>query len=219
MIINNNQYIYLYTMNSGEYLDLFTKCFRTNMTKDELVEKLQLISNDIASVQSKIRITDTEYEFDVRNNPFFYKPHASHVLEVPNPNINKFKEFQDTLPSNVQLNPWVMMVYVMSGEPDRGITLGEWTLYSFKQTIERLLSLREEHTTITWTDIGHRYMGLGHIEVLRMDINTGELFIQHDGGSNGYDRLAYWEQYKNQKIEKSDTIEFINFVEKFSTIE
>jgi hypothetical protein len=199
--------------------ELFAKCFRNNMSKDELDEKLQQIYNGINSVQSKIKITDKEYQFDVRNNPFFYQPNTSHILEASIPNIDKFKTVQDDIPSNVQFNPWVMSVYIISGEPDRGITIGEWTLYSLKQTIERLLSLRQEHSTITWTDLGHRYMGLGHIEVLRMDISTGELFIQHDGGSNGYDRMAYWEQYKNQKIDKSHIIEFVDFVEKFTTIE
>jgi len=199
--------------------ELFAKCFRKQMTNDELDEKLQQIYNGINSVQSKIKITDKEYQFDVRNNPFFYQPNTSHILEASIPNIDKFKIVQDDIPSNVQFNPWVMAVYIISGEPDRGITIGEWTLYSLKQTIERLLSLRQEHSTITWTDLGHRYMGLGHIEVLRMDISTGELFIQHDGGSNGYDRMAYWEQYKNQKIDKSHIIEFVDFVEKFTTIE
>ena len=199
--------------------ELFTKCFRKHMTKDELDEKLQQIYNGITSVQSKIQITDTEYQFDVRNNPFFYQPNTSHILEASTPNIDKFKTVQDNIPSNVHFNPWVMSVYIISGEPDRGITIGEWTLYSLKQTIERLISLRQEHSSINWTDLGHRYMGLGHIEVLRMDINTGELFIQPDGGSNGYDRIAYWEQYKNQKIDKSDTIEFLDFVQKYTTIE
>ena len=199
--------------------ELFTKCFRKNMAKDEMNDKLQQIYNGINSVQSKIQITDTEYQFDVRNNPFFYQPNTSRILEASIPNIDKFKTVQDNLPSNVYFNPWVMAVYILSGEPDRGITIGEWTLYSLKQTIERLLSLRQENSTISWTDLGHRYMGLGHIEVLRMDINTGDLFIKPDGGSNGYDRIAYWEQYKNQKIDKSDTIEFLEFVEKYTAIE
>jgi hypothetical protein len=198
--------------------ELFKNCFRKHMLKDELDEKLQQIYNGINAVQSKIQITDKEYQFDVRNNPFFYQPNTSHILEASILNIDKFKTVQEDIPPNVQFNPWIMAVYIISGEPDRGITIGEWTLYSLKQTIERLLSLSQEHSTITWTDIGHRYMGLGHIEVLRMDITTGELFIQPDGGSNGYVRIAYWEQYKNQKIDKSDTIEFLDFVQKYTTI-
>jgi hypothetical protein len=55
-------------------------------------------------------------------------------------------------------------------------------------------------------------MGLGHIEVLRMDIENGDLFIQPDGGSNGYERFDYWEQYKTQKIKKEQTIDFKQFV-------
>jgi hypothetical protein len=201
--------------------ELFIKCFRKDMVKDELDEKLDQIYNSIKKVQSKIRITDTEYEFDVRINPFFYKPIVSHIMEssIQNINLDNFKSVQNNLPPNVIINPWVMTVYILSSEPNRGLTIGEWTLYSLKQMIERLLSIHEEHPYITWTDLGHRYMGLGHIEVLRMDLYTGDLFIQPDGGSNGYDRLAYWEQYKNQKIDKSHTIEFIDFIEKYTTIE
>ena len=68
--------------------ELFIKCFRKDMVKDELDEKLDQIYNSIKKVQSKIRITDTEYEFDVRINPFFYKPIVSHIMESSIQNIN-----------------------------------------------------------------------------------------------------------------------------------
>jgi hypothetical protein len=140
------------------------------------VNTIELMRIEFSKFSENIKITEQEYIFDVKNNPFF--------------------------------------TYVLSGSPNRAITIREWTLYSLNQTIKNIMQLTEENSTITWTNIGHRYMGLGHVEVLRMDIESGDLFIQPDGGSNGYERVDYWEMYKNQKINKEQTIDFTTFVSK-----
>ncbi len=54
-----------------------------------------------------------------------------------------------------------------------------------------------------WIDIGLVYRGLGHVLTLRMDIRNGELFMQPDGGSNGWDREAYYNKYIDQEPDKS----------------
>jgi hypothetical protein len=55
-------------------------------------------------------------------------------------------------------------------------------------------------------------MGLGYYQALRMNINNGKLFIQMDGGSNDWDRMSYWEQYKNQQINDSNYTEFTELI-------
>ena len=163
-------------------------------------------------LKNHIKISGAEYEFNVLANPFFIQPQSVNIPNAQTPDLDEFQAIYDNLPSDIVFNPWIMMAFLFSGSPNRAIIIKDWTIFSLSQAIERILDRKREHPEITWTDLGHRYMGLGHIQVLRMDLESGSLFTQYDGGSNGYDRDAYWEQYKDQKVSKSDTIEFIQFV-------
>ena len=163
-------------------------------------------------LKNRIQISGGEYKFNVLANPFFIQPQSVNIPNAQTPDLDEFQKVYDNLPSDIVFNPWIMMAYLFSGSPNRAIIIKDWTIFSLSQAIERILDRKKEHPEITWTDLGHRYMGLGHIQVLRMDLESGSLFTQYDGGSNGYDRDAYWEQYKDQKVSKSDTIEFIQFI-------
>ena len=163
-------------------------------------------------LKNRIQISGGEYKFNVLANPFFIQPQSVNIPNAQTPDLDEFQEVYDNLPSDIVFNPWIMMAFLFSGSPNRAIIIKDWTIFSLSQAIERILDRKREHPEITWTDLGHRYMGLGHIQVLRMDLESGSLFTQYDGGSNGYDRDAYWEQYKDQKVSKSDTIEFIQFI-------
>ena len=163
-------------------------------------------------LKNRIQISGGEYKFNVLDNPFFLQPTSVNISNDQTPDLDEFQKVYDNLPSDIVFNPWIMMAFLFSGSPNRAIIIKDWTIFSLSQAIERILDRKKEHPEITWTDLGHRYMGLGHIQVLRMDLESGSLFTQYDGGSNGYDREAYWEQYKDQKVSKSDTIEFIQFI-------
>lgn len=176
------------------------------------LDNIEQMKLDFSEFSDKIKITEKQYTFDVMDNPFFIQPKTVIINNIVNPNLDLYITLFNSLDTPIKFNHWIMMTYILSGHPDIGITIGEWTLYSFHQTVDYIKKLKEENSKITWTNLGHRYMGLGHIEVLRMDIENGDLFIQPDGGSNGYERLDYWEKYKNQKINKEETIEFKKFV-------
>lgn len=191
-------------------LDKIRLIFGENIT----VNTIELMRTEFSKFSENIKITEQEYIFDVMNNPFFIQPETVNIDMHAHPNLDLYISSLNKLDTPVVFNQWLMMTYVLSGSPNRAITIREWTLYSLNQTIKNILQLKEENSTITWTNIGHRYMGLGHVEVLRMDIESGDLFIQPDGGSNGYERADYWEMYKNQKISKEQTIDFTTFVSK-----
>jgi hypothetical protein len=178
------------------------------------VNTIELMRIEFSKFSENIKITEQEYIFDVKNNPFFIQPKTVAIDIHAHPNLDLYVSSLNKLDTLVVFNQWLMMTYVLSGSPNRAIAIREWTLYSLNQTIKNIMQLTEENSTITWTNIGHRYMGLGHVEVLRMDIESGDLFIQPDGGSNGYERVDYWEMYKNQKINKEQTIDFTTFVSK-----
>ena len=173
---------------------------------------IEQIKLDFSELSDKIKITEKQYTFDAMNNPFFIQPKTVNIHNIVNPNLDLYITLLNSLDTPIQFNQLIMMTYILAGNPDIGITIGDWTLYSFNQMIEYIKKLKSENSKITWTNLGHRYIGLGHIEVLRMDIENGDLFIQPDGGSNGYDRLYYWNLYLHQKINKDQTIEFKKFV-------
>ena len=78
-----------------------------------------------------------------------------------------------------------------------------------RQLIDDFNRRYDEEPNITkWLTLGHSYMGLGHYKALRMDITNGRLFIQNDGGSNDYDRIAHWDAYKNQQLPESGYLTF-----------
>lgn len=176
---------------------------------DQSIEQLQL---DFSEISHKIKITKKEYTFDVMNNPFFIQPSTVNIKNIQNTNLDLYITLLNSLDTSIIFNKLMIMTYIFTGNPNIGITIGEWTLYSFNQIIDFIKKLKYENSKITWTNIGHRYMGLGHIEVLRMDLENGDLFIQPDGGSNDYERLDYWNMYQNQKINKDQTIDFKKFV-------
>jgi len=173
---------------------------------------IQQMKLEFSEISNKIKITEQGYTFDPMNNPFFMQPNTVDIKNSVNPDLDLYITLLNTLDTPIVFNQSIMMTYLFAGKPDIGLTIGEWTLYSFQQTIDYIKKLKNENLNITWTNIGHRYMGLGHVEVLRMDIENGDLFIQPDGGSNCYERIDYWNMYVNQKINKSQTIEFKNFV-------
>ena len=174
--------------------------------------KLEQMKLELLKFSHKIKITEKKYRFDAIDNPFFIQPRTVILNNMIHPNLDLYITLLHSLDKPRVFNQWIMLTYILVGDPELGITIGDWTLYSFNQTIEYSKKLKDENSKITWTNLGHRYMGLGHIEVLRMDIENGDLFIQPDGGSNGYERLDYWNLYLHQKINKEQTIDFQNFV-------
>ena len=165
---------------------------------------IEQMKSDFSEFSDKIKITEKKYTFDAMNNPFFMQPRTVSINNIVNPNLDLYITLLNSLDKPIVFNQWIMLTYILVGNPDSGITIGDWTLYSFNQSIEYIKELKDENSKITWTNLGHRYIGLGHIEVLRMDIENGDLFIQPDGGSNGYDRQYYWELYLHQKINSTN---------------
>ena len=95
------------------------------------------------------------------------------------------------------LNRHIKILYNMI-DSDRETYLGDWTIMSLKQALEKYKGYCSEGQKNVF-DIAYRYRGMGHIEVLSCNLYNHLLFYRPDGGSNGYDRI-----YNHEKIIKFD---------------
>ena len=113
--------------------------------------------------------------------------------------------------NKVHFNKALLLLYIYTGSVEKQITTNNgWTLFSLKQIYQRYVESGGDGGddgggggNSLWIDIGLVYRGLGHVLTLRMDIRNGELFMQPDGGSNGWDREAYYNKYIDQEPNKS----------------
>ena len=87
-------------------------------------------------------------------------------------------------------------------------TLGEWQFMSEDEIVKRATSRREQgqHRVV---DLAIRYAGMGHVQVLAYDPVSQRVFVDMDGGSNGFDRQANLRRRNAEDIgRRSDTIPF-----------
>lgn len=161
-----------------------------NETKDFLKENTQLT-----------KATHQDY-VSVRETVFFQNPSTHQFEEGNTPLPKKYITFMNkyNFPMKIKLF-WIIL-----GNPDDEIKSQGFTLMSLSQ-IEK-----DEDNYLGFVDIGIKYMGMGHIMVLSIDKVTGNLFIRTDGGSNGYDREAYWKYYQGKKPN-------VDFIDKFLNLD
>jgi hypothetical protein len=211
-------------MNSSKFnidkLSIFVKpYFGNNILLEELHKE---INNMIDIFQTHIKyfsVTNNDYTFSQLDNPFFLIP-KTQIIDDYHLNSNSdydlfYDKIQNTLNKmnkNIVFNPYFIMLYLTIRSDTKACSIGNWTIFSLNQVIDNLNELTLEEPSINWCTLGHKYMGLGYYEALRMNIDNGKLFIQMDGGSNDWDRLSYWEQYKNQQIKESNYIEFSEII-------
>jgi hypothetical protein len=150
----------------------------------------------------KLRKSINSEVFDSTTNPFF-QPVQSISLDVPiNAPIHDYNDFFYIFNEykNVNFNKALLLLYIYTGSVQKQIiTENGWTLFSIEQIFDRYKNDKDR----LWIDIGLVYQGLGHVLTLRMDIRNGELFMQPDGGSNGYECDLYYNKYIEQVPNKS----------------
>lgn len=116
--------------------------------------------------------------YDSSNKPFFFNDKNQSKFEIEYNPINGIPD---------SLNKNIIDIYNIIGNKKKELYLGEWTIMSFENALNRyneLLSLN----VIDVFDIGYKYEGMGHITMLSCDLKSHLLFYRPDGGSNDYDR-------------------------------
>ena len=65
-------------------------------------------------------------------------------------------------------------------------------------------------------DIGFRYMGMGHIEIISCDLESHLLFFHPGGGSNGWDRESNFNEIVKNGPQKYNQFFFSNWFYKIN---
>ena len=115
------------------------------------------------------------------------------------------------LPDN--LNRHFKIFYEVIGDPKIEIYIGEWTMMSLDEVLEKYNHYCSEGQKNVF-DIGYRYMGMGHIEVLSCNLYNHLLFYRMDGGSNGWDREANYKDIINFDYQKYEYFYFTDWLKK-----
>jgi len=139
--------------------------------------------------------------------PFFMQNSNNQKLEI---NFNNNNNFNLNLLPN-KLNRNIKFIYSLLKDPSCEIYIKEWTFFSPNKALELYNNYCKKGQKNVF-DIGHKYMGMGHVEVISCDLETNLLFIRSDGGSNGYDRINNYNNlinkgtipYKNNEMFFSD---------------
>jgi len=204
-------------------LPSFASLFGDISNPDALHIKILELDSLIHPYMLKLKKSTNSEVFDASTNPFF-QPAQSTSLETPlNVSVYNYDDFFDIFKTykDVNFNKALLLLYIYTGSVQKQIiTQNGWTLFSIEQIFDRYKNDKDRYKNDKdiykndkdrykndkerlWIDIGIVYQGLGHVLTLRMDIRNGELFMQPDGGSNGYEREMYYNKYVEQVPNKS----------------
>ena len=178
-------------------LPSFAGLFGDISNPDALQMKILELDTIVHPYMLKLKKSANSEIFDASTNPFF-QPARSVPIDVSSCiTSHNYKDFYDIFDKykNVNFNKALLLLYVYTGSVKKQIiTEHGWTLFSIAQIFDRY----KDNQKSLWIDIGLVYRGLGHVYTLRMDVRNGELFMQPDGGSNGWDCEMYYNKYVNQ---------------------
>ena len=168
------------------------------------IEKKKKNIEKILTILMKGKISNES--FNSSKEPFFKKDFYEKDFEINKKEIKNFPE---------GLNHDIKLIYNILGDPDKEIYLGDWTIMSLKSALESYKDYCENGQNRVF-DIGFRYMGMGHIELISCDLETHLLLYHMGGGSNGWDREANYKDILN--YDGKDAIQ-INFEDWFYKID
>ena len=121
------------------------------------------------------------------------------------------------------LNHNFKYLYEIVGNPSVEVTLRqptendyaqEWTLMSLKKSLDVYQEYCKEGQKRVF-DLAFMYMGMGHINVLSCDLETHNLFVHRDGGSNGWDRELHFQDVIKKNPDTYDQFFFLPWFLKF----
>jgi len=151
---------------------------------DKIFQEKQKQLKKILNLLEKSKISEEGYESS--EQPFFmngksenFKINYKYIPDVPDSLNRHFKTF-----------------YEVVGNPKREVYINEWTIMSLDESLKRYNELCSKGQKNVF-DIGYRYLGMGHIEMLSCNLYNHLLFMRRDGGSNGYDREYNYKKLLN----------------------
>ena len=148
-----------------------------------------LLASQIRNIHKILKVLEqsniSSNDYDSTKLPFFSSDSS----------LNNFTlNFQSLSNYNIpeSLNRNIVLIYKILGHPDKEIYIGNWTILSLKKALSIYQDFCNNGQNNVF-DIGYRYLGMGHVEVISCDLKSHLLFYRRDGGSNGFDRQANYE--------------------------
>ena len=195
---------------SNQKIKLYTFLENNNPSQNhhDLEIKINIFFKDI----DKFKITDEIYVFQTLDKSSFILPETKEIRVQDFSNYDKILEIPKLSKKQIHFNDYFMMLYLYSNTYLSAFSFEKWTLFSLSQVISHFNYLLSLDPNIEWCCLGYHPSGIGHYYSLRMNINNGKLFIQHDGGSNRKEIEENWQQYKNQDLLSVDYIDYQNLL-------
>ena len=144
----------------------------------DLKEKKRKQIGKIMDVLKKSKVSSGD--FDSTHEPFF-KPDTEKV------DFEFDHENEIIVPEGLNRN--IKTIYDILGNSKKEIYIGEWTIMTLEKALEQYDYYCKDGQKRVF-DIGFRYLGMGHIELIACDLETHLLFYHRGGGSNGWHREA-----------------------------
>ena len=140
----------------------------------------------------------------------FMSTNPSNIKQIDDSLSEKMEQLEGLLPDNLR------DFYKFIGSSTQEIYIKYWTLFSIDNIIERRKIIMEDGIEVT--DFGMRYCGMGHCKIAFYDKNTGSIYYRADGGSNGWDRAANYENLKKYESDNSRSgLTFKDFMNQIKT--
>ena len=169
----------------------------------QIEEKKKQI-NTVLNLLKKSKMSRENYQSSIE--PFFQNDITS----------EKFKENYKTIPELPDsLNRHIKILFELIGNPEIEIYIGDWTIMSVNQCLERYNQLCKDNPDNIVFDIGFRYMGMGHVQMISCNLYNHLLFYRDDGGANGWEREANYDSLKNFDYKKYNYIFFTQWIDQF----
>ena len=105
--------------------------------------------------------------------------------------------------------------YEVLGNSKREFYINEWTIMSLDEALERYKELCKNGQKNVF-DIGYRYLGMGHIEMLSCNLYNHLLFHRRDGGSSGIEHEYNYQKLLNFDYRKYDYFYFNQWYNKLN---
>ena len=170
-----------YEKSNGKRRKLYTSINNSNngnQIHDAVLASQIRNINKILKVLEQSKVSCNNY--DSTKQPFFSSDSSQNKFTINFQSLSNYN-----IPESLNRN--IILIYKILGDPTKEIYIGEWTIMSLDKALKNYKEYSDngQHNVF---DIGYRYIGMGHVEVISCDLKSHLLFYHRDGGSNGYDR-------------------------------
>ncbi len=155
-----------------------------------------------------IPLIDTTKEGKVLEDPFFRHGASNARLDT---NAN-FKMVELIIPALKDTPIDTLYKSVPNGQSE--FAIGGWTFLSLDEVKRRFVMHHSKFYSVAVF-----YRGMGHVNMIGYIPSTQNFFMRPDGGSNDYDREAYYEEYTSNAYKPAKFFRFDKKINNTSDLE